>query len=233
MEHKKVTPAQIEALYAFTRQHFVAYYDLQTEFTDHLANAIETRWEQNPNLAFDEALQLEFKKFGIFGFSDIVEQRQRALGKRYRKLMWGYFKHFIKLPRIVLTIAAMFIVYKIVTLQPLLYIAFIIALYIASFIKLRILNKQYKQKLAQTGKRWLLEDLIFRGGSAGSLAGVIVQSFQLPLQHSAMPAWIVALLSIFLVLGALYSYVILIIIPAKAEAHLAAAYPEYNLEKSA
>ena len=44
----KLTPQQIDQLYLFTRQHYVEYYDLQTELVDHLANAIETEWQQNP-----------------------------------------------------------------------------------------------------------------------------------------------------------------------------------------
>ena len=39
----KVNQKQIDELYLFTRQHFVEYYDLQTELVDHLANAIETQ----------------------------------------------------------------------------------------------------------------------------------------------------------------------------------------------
>jgi hypothetical protein len=32
---------------------------------DHLANAIETQWQENPKLSFNEALNKEFKKFGV------------------------------------------------------------------------------------------------------------------------------------------------------------------------
>jgi hypothetical protein len=46
----KLSSTQIEKLYAFTRQHYVEYYDLQTELVDHLANAIEAQWEENPGL---------------------------------------------------------------------------------------------------------------------------------------------------------------------------------------
>ena len=41
----KLTENQIEALYKFTRQHFVYHYDVQTELVDHLANDIEQIWE--------------------------------------------------------------------------------------------------------------------------------------------------------------------------------------------
>jgi hypothetical protein len=96
---KKISSEQTEMLYAFTRKHFVEYYDLQTELVDHLANAIEAKWEQHPGIAFEAALQQEFKKFGIFGFMDVVEQRQGALTKKYNKLIWSYFRQFFKLPK--------------------------------------------------------------------------------------------------------------------------------------
>ena len=82
----KLTPEQIDSLYQFTRQHYVEWHDLQTELVDHLANAIEQQWQENPKISFEDALQIEFKKFGIFGFMDVVEKRQAALNKRYNKI---------------------------------------------------------------------------------------------------------------------------------------------------
>jgi hypothetical protein len=52
----------------------VEWYDLQTELVDHLANAIEQQWQENPKILFEDALQMEFKKFGVFGFMDVVEK---------------------------------------------------------------------------------------------------------------------------------------------------------------
>ncbi len=69
----KLTDFQIQQLYTFTQKHYVDWYDVQTELVDHLANGIETQLEENPNLSFDDALKLEFKKFGIMGFSSVVE----------------------------------------------------------------------------------------------------------------------------------------------------------------
>lgn len=37
----KLTKTQIQNLYTFTKNHFVEYYDLQTELVDHLVNDIE------------------------------------------------------------------------------------------------------------------------------------------------------------------------------------------------
>ena len=65
---KKLSIDQIVHLFTFTRQHYVEYFDVQSELVDHLANAIETEWQANPKLPFDEALNKEFKKFNFRAF---------------------------------------------------------------------------------------------------------------------------------------------------------------------
>ena len=45
----KLSSNQIQQLYTFTQQHYVEYYDLQTELVDHLANSIEEQCTENPN----------------------------------------------------------------------------------------------------------------------------------------------------------------------------------------
>ena len=110
----KLSTSQIDQLYIFTRKHYVAYYDLQTELVDHLANAIESQWQQNPTLSFDEVLSKEFKKFGVFGFMDVVEQRQMALGKKYNGIVWQHFKDFFGIPKIVLTVAMTLLLFSII-----------------------------------------------------------------------------------------------------------------------
>ena len=44
---QKVNSNQIDRLYRFTREHFVEYYDVQTELVDHLASAIEKQWRES------------------------------------------------------------------------------------------------------------------------------------------------------------------------------------------
>jgi hypothetical protein len=51
---------------------------------DHLANAIETQWQENPKLSFDQALNKEFKNLA-FWFYGCVEKRQTVLSK---KIQW-------------------------------------------------------------------------------------------------------------------------------------------------
>jgi len=228
--HKTLNAEQIEQLYTFTRQHFVEYYDLQTELVDHLANAIETLWEVKPQLTFDDALKTEFKKFGIYGFSDVVEERQKALGKKYTKLMVRYFREFFKLPRILLTIAMFVITYKVFALFPLMYMPLILLLQGFSFYRILKQKKKYKLKTAATGKRWLLEEMIYNSATILGFAGITIQTMQFAFNDHVRPVYI-AIMTIIFILSLMHSYVVLYVIPAKATEHLSAAYPGYKWEK--
>ena len=77
----KLSTEQIEHLFNFTKKHYVEHYDVQVELVDHLANAIEDQWKENPNILFEDALQTEFKKFGVFGFTSLVEQKKVCFTK--------------------------------------------------------------------------------------------------------------------------------------------------------
>lgn len=97
----KVSAEQIEQLFNFTKKHLVEHYDVQVELVDHLANAIEEQWIENPNISFEDALQIEFKKFGVFGFTGLVEQKQAVLKDYYWKIMKRALIRFFSIPKII------------------------------------------------------------------------------------------------------------------------------------
>jgi hypothetical protein len=147
---------QIERLYRFTREHYVEWYDLQTELVDHLAFSIEEQWAKNPKLPFEEALQVEFKKFGVFGFMDVVEKRQTALGKKYNKLVWHHFKGFFKVPQIILTVGMVVGLFGLVKLIYFNYLftilfAFTFILFLIHMFKARKKSIKIKRKQANCG----------------------------------------------------------------------------------
>ena len=232
----KLNPSQIDQLFTFTRQHYVEWYDLQSELVDHLANAIETQWQENPNRSFDEALQIEFKKFGVFGFMEVVEKRQAALGKKYNGLVWHHFKDFFGIPKIVLTIAMTLVLYSILKISA--YSEWIfIGLYLIvvgfTFYELFKNNRIQKRKNQTQVKRWLFEEII---NQYGSLSGVIIFPFNILVQifnrsekYLDNDYWIMGL-SFLLVVVTLVLFIIFKIIPSKAVQYLKATYPEYKLE---
>lgn len=230
---QKLTKEQIEQLYTFTRQHFVEWYDLQTELVDHLANAIEEQWQQNPKLTFDDALNIEFRKFGVFGFMDVVEKRQGALNRKYSKLVFKELRTFFSIPKIIMTLSAAGLVfYSLRSFQESFLImktVFIVSMLVC-FVGLWMLSRRIKRSNEQTGKKWLFKEIIFGYGSFTGLINLPIQ-IALHLDGEVYPGWSLLLLSFLLTVLILLEYIVLILIPSKAEEYLQATYPEYEMAK--
>jgi len=225
----KLSPEQIEQLYTFTRQHYVEWYDLQSELVDHLANAIEAHWQQNPRLTFEETLNIEFKKFGVFGFMDVVEKRQGVLNKKYNKLVLGELKNFFSIPKIIGTLSATGLVfYSLKSFQEgllIMQILFVLSA-VFFFIGIFMLSRKIKKNTQKTGKKWLFKDIIFGYGSFTGLINLPIQ-FSLHLDGKHYPDWLLLSLSFLLIVLILVEYIVVILIPSRAEEYLKATYPEY------
>ena len=231
----KLTPQQIEQLYQFTRQHYVEWYDLQTELVDHLANSIETQWQENPKISFADALQVEFKKFGVFGFMNVVEERQIALGKKYNKLVWQHFKSFFTIPKIIGTATVFAILVQLLLKFEHAYLI-VSSLFVLStflfWIGIVKMSRKNKREMKLSGKKWLYKDIIFGLGSFTGFIPLPLQ-FGLRIEDAAQFGIISAtIISATVVCFFLLGYIILKIIPSKAEEYLKQTYPEYELIKS-
>lgn len=228
---QKVNQEQIDRLYRFTREHFVEYYDLQTELVDHLSNAIEAQWQEYPEIGFEEALQKEFKKFGVFGFSDVVEQRQSVLSKKYNLLVWKHFKEFFTIPKILITILSVLSLYwffKYIFFYELMTAGMILWLLLL-IVALVYENKRIRKRKNKTGKKWMFEEIIYGYGSFSCVLAFPLQTINLFSHYGGgIPNDYVLLgISVFLVSLFLTSFIIVKIIPSKAEDYLKQTYPEY------
>jgi hypothetical protein len=227
----KLTPEQIDRLYQFTRQHYVEYYDLQTELVDHLANAIEQQWQENPKLTFEEILQKEFKKFGVFGFMDVVEKRQAALNRKYNGIIWNHFKTFFTIPKVILTTTLIGLTYFFLNISlykaDVVLIAFVIIILSFYFFIIYFANKNKKANAA-THKKWLLKEIIL---GRSSIVGMIYLPIQIILHSEKVleNSLCVLGISFLLVSLILIEYIMVIEIPKKAEDYLKETYPEYAL----
>ncbi|WP_223032299.1 hypothetical protein [Hanstruepera marina] len=226
----RLSEEHIENLYAFTRKHFVEYYDLQTELVDHMANDIEVILEDNPNLSFEQARDKAFKKFGVFGFMEVVEQRHKAMNKKYAKLLWHYAKDWFRLPQIIFTIimfSSFFILFSYEIGGYVFFVAYFIFCTFLVFKTIRI-NRKIKQKRKAKEKLWLLEDIILRSASVGSLI-FMPQLFNLLNGLDSLgktkPLLYASLFSILII----YTYVSTVVLPNNATKHLKETYPEYSL----
>lgn len=108
---RKLTSEEIGALHAFVRQHYVEFYDVELELVDHLANDIETQWQAETQVSFEQALHIAFKKFGVFGFMDVVEQQVNKLSAMYYKESFRLLKQFFTLPKVIFSIALALVIF--------------------------------------------------------------------------------------------------------------------------
>lgn len=228
----KVNQDQIENLYQFTRAHFVEWYDVQTELVDHLANGIEAQWEGNPNLTFKECLNNEFKEFGVFGFSEVVEQKTNALSKYYIKEVFKHLKEYFKLPKVILTLSSVWILFKIMQVfENKDYFVIPVVLLVFSFVIIYAIKEsiRLKKSYKATGKKWLFESIT---GQFGGFIHFLNIGIYAPLFSHSNSEWTLTsqfVFSFFVVLYVLFFYIALKIVSPKLKEKLSKEHPEYHI----
>ncbi|WP_341220269.1 hypothetical protein [Polaribacter atrinae] len=233
----KLSENQIDELYKFTRKQYVYYYDVQTELVDHLANDIEEIWIAQPLLTFEEARDTSFKKFGVFGFMDVVESRQKAMNKRYWKIILRFAKEWFTIPKIVITFSVFLLFFSLLQIKysEYIFLATLLVLITLEGINTYKVRKEHKQKELKKEKIFLLEEML--GTTKNTYTGfTFVNLFNLAnltrFDFSHLNIYWIFAISIVLTLLCILFYVSNYILPAKAEELLEETYPEYKLSKS-
>jgi hypothetical protein len=233
----KLTETHIQELYKFTRKHYVYFYDVQSELVDHLANDIEDLWLAQPNLSFQDARDTSFKKFGIFGFMDVIEAKQSQMNKRYRKILWHFFKEWFTIPKVLITISISVVIFSFLKLPNSEYILLGVLLFLAIFdlIKQRISKKKQQKKEQKRERVFLLESMIAatRNGFSGLVFLNIFNFVNLTrISFNSLENYWLALISFSATVLIILFYVTAYLIPQKAEELLIETYPEYKLAKN-
>ncbi len=228
----KVNQTQIEDLYAFTRKHFVEWYDLQTELVDHLANDIEDVWKQYPNFSYEKARDSAFTKFGVFGFMDVITQRQKAMSKKYMQYLFLELKKWFELPQIISTIGLflIFILSFSSIVSSYLFIAFYVIIATWCIYKSIQLKKAFTRRKEVSNKKWLLEEMIFKQAGFFGLIFISqlynVYNFANSLFNNTYFIIVAALVA---TLFCIINYISFEVLPNKAEKLLKQTYPEFLL----
>jgi hypothetical protein len=232
----KLTEHQINELYIFTRKHYVYHYDVQTELVDHLANDIERIWIASPKISFEEARDTSFKKFGVFGFMDVITAKQKQMNKRYWKIIWRFVKEWFTPPKLLITVSIFISVY--ILLQFPISSYFILGALsigvIAEIVMLFKVRKQRKFKEENKEKIFLLEDMI--GSTKNGYTGLvfinlfnIVSTSRLDFSDSGL-FWQLVFSGAITLLIILFN-VVNNVLPQKAQELLEENHPEYTLVK--
>jgi ABC-type multidrug transport system fused ATPase/permease subunit len=229
-----LTESHIEQLFKFTRKHYVYFYDVQSELVDHLANDIEEIWQEYPNLSFEQARDKSFKKFGIFGFMDVIEAKQKQMNKRYRNILWRFVKEWFTLPKFVVTATIFLSIFLVLQIKFSEYIllGIILALVVFDTVKQAISRKELKKKKQQKEKIFLLESMI--GETRNGFTGItFINLFNLlnltNVSFSSLETNWLLVISFSATLLIILFYVTAYLIPQKAEELLEETYPEYKI----
>ncbi len=229
---QKITEIELEELYKFTRKHFVEHYDVQTELVDHLANDIEQLWQEKPCLSFEEARVISFKKFGVFGFLEVVESQSKAMSRKYYKIMFSILKDFFRLPQILITLAVFGVVFGALTRfsshQSYTITALFLLVILVMIVRLFELRNIKKRRRKSSGKKWMFEEMILNTGGFASFSYLPLQ-FISTSDGSHGVYWMVFMSSFFTVFM-IVNYIVAFIIPSKMEELLAAQYPAYKIK---
>ncbi|WP_299015189.1 hypothetical protein [uncultured Polaribacter sp.] len=231
----KLTQTQIKELYKFTRKHYVEYYDVQTELVDHLANDIEEIWQEYPNLSFEDARDKSFKKFGVFGFMNVVDAKVVQMNKKYYKVILKFAREWFQLPKIILTIALFFGFYQLQELEIsyLIYNVILFSIFIIQIVVLVFNSRKLKKKYKITQKSWLFESILQTQGYGNSVLMLFYGFYFLipgnSIDFMLMGNFRSVLTALFATVFILVSYITLVVIPKKANQLLAETYPEYKL----
>lgn len=226
---RKINAEEIQKLYEFTRQHYAEYYDLQTELVDHLATGMEETWQENPHLSFEENLNQEFKKFGVFGFMNAIESHQKAMNKKYWKILKREtLQHLIR-PKIILGFALIFgLCYAssqyIIGLE-ILRIS-LLALAIAGLVVMFRQRKKLERKKAKNQRIYLLEAMITQSQFNGIM---LILPFQIMLNINNLDNFGVLhaiFIALIISLTFLLYYITSTVLPAKKEEILKEVHPE-------
>lgn len=142
----QLTEEQVQQLFAFTEKKYVKWYDLQCELVDHLAEMIESEMSTNNTLTFKSALDKVYSSFGIFGFSQIVREKEEQLRRQTKKLYRSEVLKMFKWPNIIKSATIFMALYflSIITNAIYLYAAFSILL-ITGFIIFIVKTKTGKK----------------------------------------------------------------------------------------
>ena len=232
-----LTENQIEALYKFTRQHYVYHYDVQTELVDHLANDIEEIWQEYPKLSFEQARDKSFKKFGIFGFMDVIEAKQKQMNKRYWKIILRFVKEWFSFPKIASTVSFFLLLFLLLKIKysEFLIVGVLIILSLIDFTGQLKRRKREKRIRKEKEKIFLLEAMIGQtkeGFSSIALVNIVNFINLMKISFSSLENHWLLLISFCVTLLSILFYVSNYVIPQKAQELLQETYPEYKLVKN-
>lgn len=109
---KELTKEQINRLYRYVSGMGVKYFDVQVELVDHIAAKIEARLHQNPGRSEAEIFDETLAAFAKNGFRQVVREKEKQVGRQYRRYFWQNVKSFFSWPKVFFTAVLTWILFE-------------------------------------------------------------------------------------------------------------------------
>lgn len=113
---KQLTDLQMETLITFIRMKKVRFYDVQLEIADHFATAIEEKWQQDPQLPFEETMIQFYEDFGDEGFKQLMKAKARLVHKKWLSNTLQHFGTFFTWPKALILVMLILIFHQFLSL---------------------------------------------------------------------------------------------------------------------
>lgn len=113
-----LTKEQIDHLFDFVRKKYVPYIDIQYEIVDHLASGIEYQMREDDQLSFEQALDNEYGKFPISGFTIWVRDRQNSASKFWIKKFFYEFLNYYRSGNVLFAVLVFILSVMILNMVP-------------------------------------------------------------------------------------------------------------------
>lgn len=108
----KLTTEQVDYVFNYVASRDIKWYELQVELTDLIVSRMEEIWTKDPELTIHQVKQYAEQEFGRDGFKEIEKKRTSILQKEHKKIQWKMIGEFLKFPKIIVSILAVYLVYK-------------------------------------------------------------------------------------------------------------------------
>ena len=231
MTERKLTPGQIEELHEFCYFRSVWYYDVQVEIVDHLASAIEKLWETNPRLPFDEAMYQAGEQFGgDWGFATVRQEKEKALRKKYRRMLWQFAAEYYKFPKIMISLLLALTIYTALFFSEndqWIIISLVGLFFGFTLFYITYYRRKYLQIKVKEGYSFLLDEISLKGilyKTFIGFGGVFIHEARQQVDFSTTGSVIFsAVISLYLVL----LYGDCFFIPMKIREHFTEQFPQF------
>ena len=102
---------QINLLHKHVADRGVEYFDVQVELVDHLASRIEEELDQYPETFTNEVFKRTLKTFKKRDLKQVVKEKEKQVGRLYRRYWKESFKDFFMGSKIFFTMVLIGVIY--------------------------------------------------------------------------------------------------------------------------